>query len=301
MTLAITKHTFSVVIIFISFNVKTQILDTNTIWSESNIKYSYVADDTVSIDNKVYHNINSHLDTTIDYSNDVFQTYLIREDGNKVFWKYPFLNEEFLIYDFSLSEGDSIYVTPMTVDFLDSVQLYCDNVDTVEVLGVMRKRLTMITVDPIPAYNTDTEYWYLGIGSNLGLFSSGRLGLPTVTDQHFPNLFCCHKAFDQVYQDSSFNACHGSSASLNKENFQDKINLFPNPTDEKVTLLISDFKQSEYNVSFYNSVGVQVDVTFIVTDNGYEINTSDIVTGVYHVVLQDKNGIMNNRKLIIQH
>lgn len=265
------KYIFLSILIIKTFFVHTQILDTNTIWSESNIKYSYVANDTVSIDNKTYHKINSYLDTTINY-NDIFQTYLIREDGNKVFWREPFLNEDFLIYDLSISEGDSIYVTPMTFDSLDSVLLYCDNVDTTEVSGVMRKRFTMITVNPLPIYNTNTEYWYQGIGSDLGLFSSGHLGLPTLADTPFPKLFCCHKLFDQVYQDSSVNACHGTSASLNKESLQNEIKVYPNPTRKFVQI---KSEASISNIELFDVSGKEVSYLYNETNKTIEIKADE--------------------------
>ncbi|MEX1191487.1 MAG: T9SS type A sorting domain-containing protein [Brumimicrobium sp.] len=299
----IARYIFFVVLIFIPFYSQTQILDTNTIWSESNIKYTYIANDTVSIDGKVYHEINSHSDTTFHYNNDNNQPYLIREDVDKVFWRESFLNDDYLLYDFSLSEGDSIYVTPMTYESMDSVLLYCDKVDTVEVFGIMRRRLTMITVNPNSFYVKDTEYWYYGIGSDLGLFKSGLLGTEPTLDQSVsdPKLFCCHKVFDQIYQDSSVNACHESSASLDGEISENLMRIYPNPTDKKALLQIPSFEKNSYIITFFNNVGRAVDIKLVATGTGCEINTSGIASGVYQVILRHKNGVVSNKKLVIQH
>lgn len=294
------KYIPFVFLVFNSFISNSQILDTNTIWSENNIKYSYIFNDTVSINDTLYHHINSHSDTLIQYNSNVEQTYLVREDGNKVFWREPFLNQEFLIYDFSLSIGDSIYVTPRTGISYDSILLYCENVDTIEVIGIMRKRLTMKTINASAYYDTDIEYWYEGIGSDLGLFNSGHLGLVFI-DQVDPKLFCCHKVFDQIYQDSITNSCHGSgTASIDKESLLNKINIYPNPiTGNKFNILTDDNTRIN-QVNFYDNQGkkYEIDYTISNTQNFCTVQTSTLSNGLYIVEIVSDSGYYR-KKLIL--
>lgn len=77
--------------------------------------------------------------------------------------------------------------------------------------------------------------------------------------------------------------------------------IYPNPTDKKAILQIPSFEESNYNVSFYNSIGRTVDITLVPSATGYEINTSKIASGIYQVVLRDKKGVVSNKKLVIQH
>lgn len=77
--------------------------------------------------------------------------------------------------------------------------------------------------------------------------------------------------------------------------------IYPNPTDKKAILKIPSFEESNYNVSFYNSIGRTVDITLVPSATGYEINTSKIASGIYQIVLCDKKGVVSNKKLVIQH
>lgn len=283
-----------------SFFSNSQILDTNTIWSENNVKYSYISNDTVSINNKVYHYINSHSDTLIQYNSNVVQTYLVSEDGNKVFWREPFLNKDFLLYDFSLSIGDSIYVTPRTGISYDSILLYCENVDTLEIMGNMRKRLTMKTINASGYYDTDIEYWYEGIGSDLGLFNSGHLALVFI-DQVDPKLFCCHKLFDQIYQDSITNSCHGTgTASIDKESLLSQINVYPNPVIGN-TFNIQTANNTRINrVNLYDNQGkkYEIDYTISNTQNFCTVQTNLLSSGLYIVEIVSDSGYYR-KKLIL--
>lgn len=294
------KFNLCVFLILSSFLSKSQILDTNTIWSENNLKYSYIYNDTVSINDALYHHINSHSDTLIQYNSNIEQTYLVREDGNKVFWREPFLNKDFLLYDFSLSIGDSIYVTPRTGMSYDSILLYCENVDTIEIMGNMRKRLTMKTINASAYYDTDIEHWYEGIGSDLGLFNSGHLALVFI-DQVDPKLFCCHKVFYQVYQDSITNSCHGTtgSASIDKESLLNQINIYPNPvTGNKFNILTDDNTRIK-QINLYDSQGKKYEIDYTISDtqNFCTVHTSTLSSGLYIVEIVSDSG--HYRKKII--
>ncbi|MEX1191486.1 MAG: T9SS type A sorting domain-containing protein [Brumimicrobium sp.] len=91
-----------------------------------------------------------------------------------------------------------------------------------------------------------------------------------------------------------------STTSVTKETL-DNFTLFPNPASNNVTLQIPAFKSNDYEVQFYNNIGRQVNLEEAATATGYEINISGIASGVYQVALRHKNGVVSNKKLVIQH
>ena len=88
---------FAVGLLFASKVVGQQILDTNTIWSEANRKFYYIDNDTTVIGEYTYKNVHSYYGTDIHYSG-AEQTYLVREEGERVFWRNAFTNEDYFIY-----------------------------------------------------------------------------------------------------------------------------------------------------------------------------------------------------------
>lgn len=118
---------------------------------------------------------------------------------------------------------------------MDSTLMICQNIDTVSLFGINRRRLTMLTINPSPYYDTNIEYWIKGIGSTLGFFNSGHLST-AVVDQADPKLFCCHKGFDQIYQDENSDLCHESQVSLENVDIVE-LNVFPNPTMGDITVV----------------------------------------------------------------
>lgn len=220
---------------------------------------------------KTYSYIHKYSDTNFHYSGSE-SSILIRENNEKVYWKGT--NRDYLLYDFGLQIGDSIYVTPNTPYPIDSTLLICDNVDTINSMGINRRRLEMRTVHPSGYYATNKEYWIWGIGSTLGLFNSGHLGF-AYTDQTDPLLLCCQKGMIQVYQNNLYLNCHFNTASL-KEFNAESVKLYPNPTHTVVH--ISPY-QNIKEIQVYNSNGKQVQIHF--NRNTQTVHFDDISKGIY--------------------
>ncbi|MCO5258937.1 MAG: T9SS type A sorting domain-containing protein [Crocinitomicaceae bacterium] len=219
--------------VFVLGGVSAQILDTNTIWSEAKRKLYYIKNDTTTIDTKVYHRIHSYISDTLFHYSGTETLYLIREENNRVFWRNQYLNKDNLLYDFGLDIGDSIYVKPNYYMAGDSTLLICEDIDTVVVMGYERRRMTMRTTAPSLYYGTDIEYWYSGIGSSLGLFSSGYLKF-VFMDQINPKLYCCHKGFEQVYQNADNDLCYDIGVGLESIRSISFLEVYPNPTKGEV-------------------------------------------------------------------
>lgn len=235
------KKTLFILFLLIGSELFGQILDTNTIWSEANYKLYSIKNDTTTINNKVYHYIHKYKnDSSFHYTGSEI-AYLLRENSGKIYWRDTFHHKDKLLYDFNLSQGDSIYVNPISIFPVDSVLLICQNADSVMIMGTKRKRLTMQTVHPSGYYNTAIEYWLSGIGSTLGFFNPGHLNFAYV-DQNDPLLLCCHEGltFNQIYQNDSINKCYLNSFAGLHENKNKLIQIFPNPTYSKITIISNE-------------------------------------------------------------
>ncbi len=288
---------FVFVILLISTESSAQLLDINTIWSERGSKFSYVVDDTITVNNHLYHRINRSSDTTISYSNNVIETFLVRTVGDSILRYDAFNDEELLIYDFSLDVGDSIYVYPLSNSYYDSVLLRCENVDTVSLMGVQRRRLEMETLEPNTLFNLTTEYWYWGIGSDLGVLNPGRYAVPLTLEESMPELWCCHKAFTQVYQKPGENACHNVTSLEELEH--SNVFVHPNPAASGEPLAISLENKQIDKVKIFNHQGSLVHVAAISEGNELFIQNC-FEPGLYLVTFYDDINILHRQKLVVK-
>ena len=78
-----------------------------------------------------------------------------------------------------------------------------------------------------------------------------------------------------------------------KENYFSQVNLYPNPTNGKLT--IDNMDNSVSQVIMMNILGSQVKTINILNQTSIDINTSDLTSGVYFVVIKDAN---NNARAI---
>jgi hypothetical protein len=297
MDLANFKIYFLFVITLIAVESNAQLLDTNTIWSERGSKFSYVVDDTVSLNNQLYHRINRSSDTTISYSNSVIETFLVRTEGDSVLRYDAFNEEELLIYDFSLEVGDSIYVYPYSNSANDSVLVRCENVDIVSLMGVQRRRLEMKTLEQPTLFNLTIEYWYWGIGSDLGVLNPGRLAVPLTLDEYMPELWCCHKSFVQVYQKPGESSCY-NVASI-EEYEQSKVILYPNPISSGEPLTVEIMNKQIDELKVFDIQGKKVYETIFNATTQSTI-LKGFESGLYIILFYGDSNVLHREKLVVK-
>lgn len=287
------KKSIFIIFILISVNYSTgyaQFFDSSTIWSEANAKYYFNVENDTILNSTNYHVIKKYTnDTTFHYSNGSFYA-IVREENRKIFW----LNsdgEEKLLYDFTLNQGDSVYITSMSIyDYgYDSTLLICEAIDTIIDLDEHeRQRFKMRTSDPSPYYNTDIEYWVYGIGSTLGFFNSGHLKIATM-DQQDPLLYCCHKNINIVYHDENQSSCHQSTLNIEvaKKNL---VEIYPNPV---LDYLIIKTENEIETIHIHDIKG-----KVVVKNKGKYLDLSTLNKGTYTIFISFKNGENANRKIV---
>jgi len=127
----------------------------------------------------------------------------LREDtvSKKVYYTNLNAEEIGLIYDFSLSVGDSVIVENYYAGYEENVLMVCDSIDFIEINGRTRKRFFLQT----PGY-WYYDIWIEGVGSTSGLFYSGFVFAGFGGGG--PHLLCCSHNDTLIYMNPRFNACY---------------------------------------------------------------------------------------------
>lgn len=98
----------------------------------------------------------------------------LRESGSgQVFYYHPNTDQEYLLYDFDVSAGDTIHgiwVVPSVPAFGDTTTMYISGVDTISIGGQERKR---IGVQNLSSMGGPSGHWWIqGIGGSDGLLET---------------------------------------------------------------------------------------------------------------------------------
>lgn len=101
--------------------------------------------------------------------------------------------------------------------------------------------------------------------------------------------------------ESHYNSIPIARTSNDIENYDDQINIYPNPAQDFVTVNYNS-KSENANVTFevFDLLGSQIYQKKITNTGSYDIDTRKLTTGMYFVVIKNLQGvILRNTKLII--
>jgi len=211
------------------------IVNTNVIWSgmttsvpidPSRWAHSYYIrfrEDTI-VDNKLY--------TKVWVSEDSLATDwrlrgLIKEENKKVFYRRLDYAEDLLQYDFSLKKNDTL--TVKYADYNMPIKMKVENVDTVSVNGIMRKRMNLVDL-----YDQVRDTWIEKIGSMKGILKSCFYAAGGI-----PYLLCVYEDNIRIYNNSKYNECFYTTRSfINSAKALDmaQMEVFPNPFNHRFTI-----------------------------------------------------------------
>ena len=132
----------------------------------------------------------------------------IRNEGQRTLLRRTSdcLDKEYVVYDFSMEVGDSLYA-PMTMDIMDpdTTLFVLQDIDTVDVLGVERRRFSLL-YDPCNENFVNTPMqWIEGIGSTTYPFFPVEC-MCDFCEQSF-GLLCYDSAGVQLYLDPFYGTC----------------------------------------------------------------------------------------------
>lgn len=148
--------------------------------SETN---TYFFNGDTTLNGKQYRKIYSTIQRQIDRNNlsNIYRG-AIREDEKVVYYLPDYSdNEEEILYDFTLTEGDSVETIFFEYDIQIPIKLYLDNIDTIITYDNVRRRKFNFKLSDEHAYlvNDEDDYltsWIEGIGDIGGILSLGDNG-----------------------------------------------------------------------------------------------------------------------------
>lgn len=300
------KINIFILIIFITSKVFSQsnFPDSNAIWNVNYInsvgtptdEMLYGLKGDTLINDTLYNKLYTLSDTTILDGN--LQDYIggFRQEGQKVwfkpaYWSYP----DILLYDFSASEGDTVWHKACLHLFNNSEYthefLSCENFDVIQDITIENgvKKYILLALKPVP------DEWYLGIGSILGIFGP-IMDYPLIGDTY--NL-ACFKHNDTVKYKNNLMCnkcfCSGLTGVDEKKNNSDWISIFPNPAQNLLTIEV----QKLYSKIVVEIFDVKGSIIYKKESLDSPILFNDSFHGIYFVKLLVDNEAIT-KKIIIE-
>ena len=212
----------------------------------------------------------------------------IRSDvNNRVYLIRAGDTSEILIYDFSVSIGDSMHIINSVFDSYAHII----NIDSMLIAGNYRK-----TFEISGGYYFN-DFWIEGIGSTLGLFATSSLLYPEFTDYY---LTCYQENNIPIYIASS-DECSWCTLVTNLKNLSNekKIIIEPNPVISESIIRCSSYI-SPMILSIYNLVGAKVFQAKISNSDQISIHREDFTAGLYILEIVDNCNRSYHERFIVQ-
>lgn len=196
---------------------------------------------------------------------------LLRQEGRKI-WMYNFTTEEEeLLYDFTLGEGDTLPVTPIQ----PYENVIVENVDSFSI-GVHYLKKFYIASDYCAV-----DYIIEGIGSNFGFLEE------MVDDSACDYSHGCYSMYGELIWSKEGSDLCGLVVGL-EEKEEAPIKLYPNPVNN---LLYLEGIKGEANIKLYDQTGRELPVDF----NGHTIGVTSLSGGSYILYIEDGSGVQAHR------
>ena len=219
-------------------------------------------------------------------SNDVFPaywnlSYLIREDENKKVWLRELANgAEFLMYDFSIIQGDSVQVG------FEPVYLYVDSISSIEINGTTRMQYHLSDGESA-GYE---ETWIEGLGSDKGIIWCGTANFVG----GWTYLLCVHENNELTYMNPEYNFCYFVNTDISEET-KETVQIYPNPA--KNTISISNPEKIKFeSLTLFNLSG---QIVIELDPKGTCFDISAVKPGIYFLnILNESEQII--KKVIIE-
>lgn len=264
----------------------------NAIWSEVFTSqqpyeietYQYgISGDTI-INTAIYHKVFRLTDTIYPIVPGQYCG-AIREDSSKRIFitgsecTYPGSGEEeVLLYDFSKSVGDTVFVGPDGTG-PDGAYLIISNIDSVLIDGNYRKTIHFANYE---------SYWIEGIGSTRGLLSP--IQVQTSGFQKW-ELICFNQDDEVKYLNPEYSTCFPILTSVNdREPVNSSIKIFPHPVTHISVVDLTAIAVCLYQyIDFYNIFGQKVNRIILGDNEQIFISKINYKSGLYVYRISGQN------------
>lgn len=244
------------------------------------------------------------------YQNEYNLHGYVRIENEKVFFRYTNScnDKEYLLYDFSLNIGDTVYCGYNLIysnnppaQYSDTTKFWVTNIDTINILGKERKRLSLkFAIDPIFSSTSADMKWIEGIGSIAHPFYSFYDWNDKST---WFDLACLDSSGILIYKnlDLSINcdSITGISIGINYQ-FQDKIKLFPNPTENQLAIVLPDDFGNNFHIKLMSLQGQVITDFGTFKEKNINLTLPNLQEGHYLVAIRQGNEYITKKIIIAQ-
>jgi len=232
----------------------------------------------------------------------------IRNESQKVLFRPKNGNvEEFVLYDFSKSVGDTIWHNASLV-LLDGGSIIA--FDSAKYISVI---LEKFEENDLVKYNVqtglyDSEFgflyplqsdWIQGVGSTKGLF--WHLYTPPMVCENNNSLKCLkHNDSIKYLNDTRCDKCFCSYlASINEKKYnQDQIIIFPNPSNKNITFHFGELNIEKIQIN--DCSGRLCDVLDCNKQYDFLLLIDKYQSGIYFYIATSKQGVSYTGKFVVQ-
>lgn len=200
---------------------------------------------------------------------------------NSVSYKKLFnSNDEFLMYDFSIIQGDSVQVG------FEPVYLYVDSISSIEINGTTRMQYHLSDGESA-GYE---EIWIEGLGSDKGIIWCGTANFVG----GWTYLLCVHENNELTYMNPEYNFCYFVNTDISEET-KETVQIYPNPA--KNTISISNPEKIKFeSLTLFNLSG---QIVIELDPKGTCFDISAVKPGIYFLnILNESEQII--KKVIIE-
>jgi hypothetical protein len=262
--------------------------------------YTYKIQGDTTLDNVVYKQLH-----WLNHNGNTMQKYFYREDNRRVYLRYEqqypggdnydYLsfqsNQEYLIYDYSLSIGDTVPSTYLTDNYLNhNVYYTIFSIDSLFIGGQYHKRFHINDSD-----GCDRESIIEGIGSTRGFIYPTNIYCPVYEFE----LLCYD--LDTLHYTTEYSIQHFNSAcdvSVGvEENAINNISTYPNPAQDFVSIEIPK-NPNLAQLSIYNLTGQLISKKQISQPN-QQISITELENGMYIFVIHNEDKVIGRQRVVV--
>jgi len=300
---------FTAILTAISFRVAAQeyqyvpFPDSGAVWSEMYSseetlvvyeRFTITGEDTL-INNLQYRKLYIFYDEIFDTTNARCVGGIREDEKKRVYFKGDFLihrlkpfsfiepiENEILLYDFSLEIGDTI-----NFDVENEIFLCIKSIDTIQIENSQRK---------VFKFEKSSARWIEGIGNTRGLLFSS-FGLPTGGEHGY--LICFLQNNEVLYHDEYYNDCFPSNVGVESKKLNLGIQVYPNPANGNTVRF--EWGDSEIeNIEVFNLLGELVGSTTVTAKSFVDYPTNKMQPGIYVYKAIDKNGFCQTGRFVVE-
>ncbi len=262
----------------------------NTSW---NVKWCYFA--AYCFTDTVYYEKDTLLCgqtySKINLSNNV--TGYIRNSGQKTYCRKNSncSNREYLLYDFSLSIGDTVYTGNHLYNTypIDTIPFRLTAITNIDFMGFSRRQFEMTAItNSVGNPEGASMHWVEGVGSDINPFHSFFCLETSFCESSYQTL-CMSQNGVQQYQNPDVTGCLIEGLGITQP-VSDKISVFPNPFSRSLFISMQNIPEPE-SVSIYNAFGSLVEsYTEINLQSGSIEIGKNLPPGMYWLSLKSEAG-----------